>query len=111
MLDVTESWRAGAIVGKWTEAGILLPDSLRCNSQRPAHPSHITNECLSGRLRSCGTSPCWLTVELFPFLARFLLPPIALGCWSLFLPPSFGLTPDIADQLPVTLDWPLPRLS
>lgn len=75
MLDVTESWRAGAIVGKWTEAGILLPDSLRCNSQRPAHPSHITNECLSGRLRSCGTSPCWLTVELFPFLARFLLPP------------------------------------
>lgn len=35
MLDVTESWRALAIVGKWTETGIPVPDSLRSNSQRP----------------------------------------------------------------------------
>lgn len=33
MLDVTESWRALAIVGKWTEAGMSVPDSLRCKSR------------------------------------------------------------------------------
>lgn len=58
MLDVTESWRALAIVGKWAEAGIPVPDSLRYNSQRPAHPPSISNEGLSGHLRSCGNSPC-----------------------------------------------------
>lgn len=74
MLDVTESWRALAIIGKWTEAGIPVPDSLRCKSQRPAHPPSITNAWLSGRLLSCGNSPCWLTIELFPFLACFCYP-------------------------------------
>lgn len=111
MLDVTESWRAVATVGKWTEAGILLSDSLRCNSQRPAHPSHITCEWLSGHLRSCGNRPCWLTARAVSISSMFLLPPIALRHRSLFLFPSFGLIPDIVDQLPVTLDWPHPRLS